>query len=346
MLEQDAPWYGKAMPFELRERDFADAAERLRCDIPAIKAVWEVEAGGQHFYKDGTVIRRFEPHHFPKGLWSDLGFSVRPGEAPWRASLRQSSEAMFQRAVKIDMEAAIAASSWGAPQIMAGMNHKAAGFDSPVAMVRHMARGADAQLGAFVQLVEGWGIDTALRAHDWTAFARRYNGSGQVAEYARRMETAYRKHSGGAKSPVVLRVGTRGEAVTMLQQLLGVDVDGAFGPATHAAVIAFQKKAGLAADGIVGAKTWDALQRLVYAPMSKEIIPTDIIGSMIPAQDSLADHIQREAGKITGVVSAVATAAVALDQAVGDLPPPIVFGGGAGAVIGGLLWLLKRRKVN
>jgi hypothetical protein len=57
----------------------------------------------------------------------------------------------------------------------------------------------------------------------------------------------------------LLRIGSRGEDVMVLQDKLGVGADGIFGPATHAAVVAFQKSAGLAADGIVGRMTWSAL---------------------------------------------------------------------------------------
>lgn len=62
-----------------------------------------------------------------------------------------------------------------------------------------------------------------------------------------------------------LRTGSSGQAVAQLQQaLIGagahIKSDGSFGPATHAAVVAFQKGAGLAADGVVGPKTWKALQ--------------------------------------------------------------------------------------
>ncbi|WP_330287319.1 serine/threonine-protein kinase [Streptomyces sp. NBC_00576] len=39
------------------------------------------------------------------------------------------------------------------------------------------------------------------------------------------------------------------------------DVDGDFGPLTHGAVVTFQKRAGLDADGIVGPTTWQALRK-------------------------------------------------------------------------------------
>ena len=44
-----------------------------------------------------------------------------------------------------------------------------------------------------------------------------------------------------------------------LQDKLGVNPPGPFGPKTHAAVVAFQTKHGLKADGIVGPLTWSKL---------------------------------------------------------------------------------------
>jgi hypothetical protein len=58
----------------------------------------------------------------------------------------------------------------------------------------------------------------------------------------------------------VLKVGSKGSAVKILQKQLGITADGDFGPKTKAAVIAFQTKHGLTAEGTVGPKTWDALE--------------------------------------------------------------------------------------
>lgn len=64
----------------------------------------------------------------------------------------------------------------------------------------------------------------------------------------------------------VLRLGDKGEAVRELQRLLNVSPDGDFGAKTRAAVIALQQGAGLVADGIVGAYTWEALEVRASAP--------------------------------------------------------------------------------
>ena len=65
--------------------------------------------------------------------------------------------------------------------------------------------------------------------------------------------------------PPTVKSGSTGQAVTMLQQLLtdygylSGAIDGQFGPNTESAVKAFQTDFHLAADGIVGPRTWAAL---------------------------------------------------------------------------------------
>lgn len=67
-----------------------------------------------------------------------------------------------------------------------------------------------------------------------------------------------------AKHYPVLRRGSKSDAVEALQARLRragfpLTIDGDFGAATELAVKAFQQRAGLLADGIVGPKSWSAL---------------------------------------------------------------------------------------
>lgn len=72
-----------------------------------------------------------------------------------------------------------------------------------------------------------------------------------------------------ADAAPVLRKGSRGNAVLTLQRdlvrlkyWLGT-ADGSFGHLTQQAVYAIQKAAGLSVDGVVGARTYDAIRRKV-----------------------------------------------------------------------------------
>ena len=58
---------------------------------------------------------------------------------------------------------------------------------------------------------------------------------------------------------MLLKNGSKGEDVKKLQEKLGVEAIGTFGPKTEAAVKAWQKANGLKDDGIVGPKTWSKL---------------------------------------------------------------------------------------
>ena len=58
---------------------------------------------------------------------------------------------------------------------------------------------------------------------------------------------------------MLLKVGSKGENVKVVQSVLGLTSDGIFGKGTEAAVKDFQKLNGLSVDGLVGNGTWEAL---------------------------------------------------------------------------------------
>jgi peptidoglycan hydrolase-like protein with peptidoglycan-binding domain len=117
-----------------------------------------------------------------------------------------------------------------------------------------------------------------------TAFQRQFGltADGVIGPVTwQRIVDIYNQVSTGTPPPTAppvypgtpLRVGSRGAAVVTLQENLNrvaaanptiprLVVDGIFGPATQAAVIAFQRYYGLTPDGIVGPLTWNRLMQL------------------------------------------------------------------------------------
>ena len=60
-------------------------------------------------------------------------------------------------------------------------------------------------------------------------------------------------------------IGSIGEAVRAWQQILGISVDGFFGPITAAHTRTWQMDHGVDADGVVGPLTWAAAEALQHA---------------------------------------------------------------------------------
>ena len=115
----------------------------------------------------------------------------------------------------------------------------------------------------------------------WTGdIIRQYSSRGRIAGYAGDLDldkaylsrVTWKSMAGSTKKKIAkkeeehaemmptLKKGSTGRAVKCLQIMLGdVTVDGDFGPKTEGAVKTFQKAHGLAQDGVVGVKTWNAL---------------------------------------------------------------------------------------
>jgi hypothetical protein len=82
-----------------------------------------------------------------------------------------------------------------------------------------------------------------------------------------------------ASSEVVVERGDRGDAVTRIQEALGIPADGVFGPQTERAVKRFQREKGLVVDGIVGPQTRGALG---LAPFSRSSVKRKSSGARVP----------------------------------------------------------------
>lgn len=187
----------------LTEQDYARAAERLGCDVAAVKAVDEVESGGRGFLADGRPKILFERHVFRRQLL-DRGIDTRAyeREQPELVNVKPGGYKggadewrRLDDAVQIHREAALSSASWGKYQIM-GYHWRALGFESVQAFVNAMYHSEGKQLDAFVEFVKTNRLDDELRRKDWTGFARGYNGKNfAVNKYDLKLAAAYERHA-------------------------------------------------------------------------------------------------------------------------------------------------------
>ena len=185
----------------LTDADFARAAKALNVEVAAIRAVAEVEAAGAGFLPDGRPVILYEAHVFHKetggkhaGAMDRRGYSL--SSPTWNRALYGKTSAQeharYEDARKLNPDAANKACSWGTFQIL-GQNYASCGFDNSQAFVDAMwDGGAAAHLDAFVKFIQANKLDGALRARNWTTFARGYNGPSYAQNaYDQKMANAY-----------------------------------------------------------------------------------------------------------------------------------------------------------
>lgn len=96
-------------------------------------------------------------------------------------------------------------------------------------------------------------VDGLVGQHTWRALSGKSTSSPKPSN-----------KSGSCQPRQTVRSGSHGSCVRVAQSKLnqhgaGLSVDGAFGPRTRSATIAYQRSVGLGADGIIGPRTWSAL---------------------------------------------------------------------------------------
>lgn len=267
------PAWFKGSAVALSSLDVATVGRRIGVGEDEIRAVIEVETAGGGFDRQGRPKMLFEPHIF----WRELGPGPkrtaaegqglaypRWGTKPYPAD----SYDRLARAMKIDPQAALRSCSWGLGQIM-GFNHWAAGYASAGDMVAAFCEREAAHLAAMLSFIQSEGLDDDLRRHDWSGFARGYNGAGYAQHgYHTRLAAAFAKWQAipdALPSYQNIGLGARGSIVKEAQRRLKAagfnpnGIDGWFGAGTEAATVAFQSARGLAADGIIGPRTRAAL---------------------------------------------------------------------------------------
>lgn len=263
-----------------------------------VRAFMEVEASGSGFDRQGRPKMLFEPHVFYRNLSGrerdeavrrDLAYP-RWGQQPYP----KDSYPRLIEAMAINETAALKAASWGLGQIL-GENFAMVGYDSVQDMIVAFMDDEETHLEAMIRFLIAAGIDDDLRAHRWATVARVYNGPGyRKHNYDGRLAAAFRKWANIPDTPwdgnmdpepddltptkyPTVRMGDRGFVVEHLQRTLKDlnyhtgKIDGHFGKATRASVLAFQADHRLVTDGVAGPQTWDALENSPTArPISQD----------------------------------------------------------------------------
>jgi len=190
----------------LSDEDINAVAKELDVDPAAIHAVVDIEAGHAHsgFNADSTVVINFDLSMFrnmaKRNKVNLSKYGKRYPEVFARPNTRKygnhqrAQHARLRQAMEIDSLTAIQGTFWGMFQI-GGFNWKKCGTKSSAEFVERMSRSERDQLELFANFLRSTGLDKPLRAHDWRAFAKGYNGPSYARRgYHTRLARAYAKY--------------------------------------------------------------------------------------------------------------------------------------------------------
>ncbi len=258
--------------------DYQRIAQAFNLTAAHVQTVVQVEAGTAGFWNDGNMKLLYEGHIAYRETSGALRSKLVAAGLAWKSwgdvpyGKASVSRDRLRAAIDIAGAQAYRWASYGLGQIM-GFNAEVSGYASAKGMFDAFLTGEPAQVDGMMRFIKGSGLLTQLRGSDWVAFAAGYNGPGYAKNrYDTKLAEAFRKFSGSTAVIApwhdgIITIGDKGKAVEEIQKILGgLEVDGSFGRATAQAVSAFQKANGLAVDGVVGPKTFAALQKRKSAP--------------------------------------------------------------------------------
>lgn len=265
------------------------AATKNGINEAALLAVVEVESSGIPLWKVGANMLppiRFEGHYFYERLSGDkLAEAIKQGLANKKAGVVKNPRSyaaryeFLERAKKIDHRAALESTSWGAGQVM-GAHWGKLGYGSVDALVK-AASTVEGQVDMIVRYLQVNDLVNSVNARKWERVAYGYNGPKyKRGNYHTKLAEAYSKYSG---TPVLDYVNEDKALIMQVQTMLNavgtynLTVDGSFGDNTKAALIDFQIKNGLVADGIYGPISREELEKDYKETVSKK---EDIIGKL------------------------------------------------------------------
>lgn len=187
------------MPLPLTEEDYKQAAEKLGCEVAAVKAVAEVESGPHGaFLPSGDPVILFERHKFSKftkGKYDQSNPGISNSKPGGYGAVSQQ-HGRYQEAAALDSDAAIKSCSWGRFQVM-GFHWENLGYPSLKDFVDSMYVSEGNHLDAFVRYIEKNGLAKHLTNKNWAALAEGYNGKNyKINKYDEKLAAAYKKYKG------------------------------------------------------------------------------------------------------------------------------------------------------
>lgn len=256
----------------------SNLARREGLKDAALLAVAEVESGGVPYWNvEGRRLPpiRFEGHYFyrllPPGKRER---AVAAGLASPRAGAVKNPRSyagrydLFARARAIDEDAAIESCSWGLGQVM-GAHWRKLGFSNPRHLMETAAENVAGQVELMLRFIRANKLTRHIKALDWHAFARAYNGPAyRKNRYAAKMAAAYKRwlsaRNSNDRSATTSLVYEVQEKLTALGYDTG-PLDGVQGTSTTGALKQFQHDSDLVVDGLIGPMTLDALDDAMEA---------------------------------------------------------------------------------
>lgn len=191
----------------LTDSDYREIAEELGVEPASIRAVVEIETGktSRGFYADGMPIINFDLPVFRRaaarrGIDLEQYRESHPTvfaapDIKRYGSQQRAQQARLDAAMTIDSIAAVESTFWGMFQI-GGFNWKLCGADSRSQFIELMKRSEYDQLRLFANYMRNTGLLRHLKARNWAAFARIYNGPSYASRgYHTRMAAAYRRYT-------------------------------------------------------------------------------------------------------------------------------------------------------
>lgn len=183
---------------KLSDEDFRIVAEELGVEVAAIKAVVSIEAGAnmKGFWAPGVPVINFDRTMYnrfrskAKDKSGAKGEKVPAGLTGY--ALREWT--LLINARKVNAQGANMGTFWGMFQI-GGFNWKICGCSSLEDFISRMSYSEREQLELFASFLKSTGFVRYLREKNWSAFARRYNGSSYASRrYHTRLAAAYKRH--------------------------------------------------------------------------------------------------------------------------------------------------------